>query len=96
MFLTRFVVLILKQVVEHGDFPIPVKDYKKLVTNILDYWDTNRDEFEEYDEETKISILRTMINAAFGFEEHDYIDIVYPKTPAKKNGQRRYFKDANI
>ena len=76
----------------HGDFPIPVKDYKKLVTNILDYWDTNRDEFEEYDEETKISILRTMINAAFGFEEHDYIDIVYPKTPAKKNGQCRISK----
>ena len=68
----------------HGDFPIPVKDYKKLVTNILDYWDTNRDEFEEYDEETKIGIIRTMINAAFGFEDHDYIDIVYPKTPAKK------------
>jgi DNA polymerase elongation subunit (family B) len=61
----------------HGDFPVPIKSYKKLATNIVDY-------FEKLDnitvEECKI-ILRKIIRAAFGREPMTNIDLVYPKQP---------------
>jgi DNA polymerase elongation subunit (family B) len=63
----------------HGDFPVPVKSYKKLATNIVDYFscvsDLNTNNCE--------SDLREILKAAFGFTNMDAIDLVYPKTPIK-------------
>jgi DNA polymerase elongation subunit (family B) len=63
----------------HGDFPVPVKSYKKLATNIVDHFvklgDVNV-------EECKV-ILRKILRAAFGTEPMDNIDLVYPKEPLK-------------
>jgi DNA polymerase elongation subunit (family B) len=61
----------------HGDFPVPIKSYKKLATNIVDHF-------------AKISIptpaqcaliLRDILRAAFGFIAMEDIDLVYPKKP---------------
>ena len=60
----------------HGDFPIPKKDYKKLADNIIEYLEYLNRENIKYD--TK-DILIKIINTAFGYDNVDNIDIVYPK-----------------
>jgi len=60
----------------HGDFPIPVKTYKKLATNIIEYFENLKIEMTP---ELCKNILKRIINAAFGYEQMDEIDIVYPK-----------------
>jgi len=52
----------------HGDFPIPIKDYKRLAEQIL-----------ESDDD-----LDMCIYAAFGYETLHSIDIVYPKVALSK------------
>jgi|688.fasta_scaffold07046_7 DNA polymerase elongation subunit (family B) len=59
----------------HGDFPIPVKTYKRLATNIVDV-------FYKHKVSTKdlgTSLLEKCILTAFGFSHFDDIDLVYPK-----------------
>jgi DNA polymerase elongation subunit (family B) len=65
----------------HGDFPVPIKSYKKLATNIIEYFDNisadvTKDQFKE--------LLRKMIINAFGYanasEKMNATDLVYPKT----------------
>lgn len=74
----------------HGDFPVPIKSYKKLATNVVEY-------FEQMDLNMEITpdvckgLLRKIVLTAFGFatpknNPADYvpnIDIVYPKQPVK-------------
>jgi DNA polymerase elongation subunit (family B) len=63
----------------HGDFPVPIKSYKKLATNIVDHFvklgDINTEECK--------TILRKILRAAFGKEPMDNIDLVYPKQQLK-------------
>ena len=63
----------------HGDFPQPKKDYKKLAQNILEEFDKYRETSECRDEVDKSRMLNRCILAAFGYENLNYIDIVYPK-----------------
>jgi DNA polymerase elongation subunit (family B) len=65
----------------HGDFPVPIKSYKKLATNIIDY-------FDKYDNPLSKNefciILKKLILTSFGYDfdvtyKND-IDIIYPKT----------------
>ena len=60
----------------HGDFPVPIKTYKKLATNIIEYFDTLKMEITK---ELCKNILRRIIFAAFGYETMEQIDLVYPK-----------------
>ena len=60
----------------HGDFPVPVKTYKKLATNIIEYFEKLKTDLTK---ESCKSILRQIILAAFGYEKMDQIDLVYPK-----------------
>jgi DNA polymerase elongation subunit (family B) len=53
----------------HGDFPVPVKDYKRLAEQIL-----------ESDES-----LDQCIYAAFGYDTLPNIDLVYPKSPVTRD-----------
>jgi len=61
----------------HGDFPLPVKDYKKLAQNIV----------EQFEHETShtsknvLLVLKKCMKAAYGFDKQEYIDIVYTKKP---------------
>jgi DNA polymerase elongation subunit (family B) len=62
----------------HGDFPVPVKSYKKLATNIIERLEKTTDLTKPEIEQ----LLRKIVLKAFGYLSnsgfHD-IDIVYPK-----------------
>ena len=64
----------------HGDFPVPIKTYKKLATNIIEYFETLKMEMTH---ELCKNILRRIILAAFGYEQMEQIDLVYPKIAPK-------------
>jgi DNA polymerase elongation subunit (family B) len=71
----------------HGDFPVPIKTYKKLATNILEYFDNLKMDISK---ELCKNILRRIILAAFGYENMEQIDLVYPKKhPGSKEEVKR-------
>jgi len=61
----------------HGDFPIPVKTYKRLASNIIDVFNKQKVSANEV---CKI-MLKKSILTAFGLQKtaFDGIDLVYPK-----------------
>jgi DNA polymerase elongation subunit (family B) len=62
----------------HGDFPVPIKSYKKLATNIIEYFEKIKTEITKSDAE---NLLRKILLKAFGFSTKEFleIDLVYPK-----------------
>ena len=60
----------------HGDFPVPIKSYKKLATNILEYFE--KLEIDMTNDLCK-QLLKKIILSAFGYDNMVEIDIVYPK-----------------
>ena len=60
----------------HGDFPVPIKSYKKLAISIMEHYDASSDEISK-GEITKI------IKTAFGYDDLVNIDKVYPKIKPK-------------
>jgi DNA polymerase elongation subunit (family B) len=64
----------------HGDFPVPIKSYKKLATNIIEYLENLRQDVSK--DECK-DLLNKIILNAFGYalpeDKMTEIDIVYPK-----------------
>ena len=60
----------------HGDFPLAIKDYKKLAENIVDEFRNVVKNHEEH--------LDRCIYAAFGYDSLHYIEPVYPKEPVSK------------
>jgi len=66
----------------HGDFPVPIKTYKKLATNIIEYFENLKMDITK---ELCKNILNRIILSAFGYEIMEQIDLVYPKTkPSSK------------
>jgi DNA polymerase elongation subunit (family B) len=66
----------------HGDFPLPIKSYKKLATNIVEYFENLKMELTP---DLCKNILKRIIFTAFGYEKMEQIDLVYPKkTPKTK------------
>ena len=61
----------------HGDFPVPIKTYKKLATNIVEYFENIG--VEQFDRVSIQSVLSNIILTAFGHGSVPEIDIVYPK-----------------
>ena len=62
----------------HGDFPLPVKNYKKLATNIIDIYSIEGAYHETLCTE---DLLKTLIFTSFGFISNEAtrnIDLVYP------------------
>jgi DNA polymerase elongation subunit (family B) len=71
----------------HGDFPVPIKTYKKLSTNIIEYFENLKMDMTK---ELCKNILRRIILAAFGYENMEQIDLVYPKKhPGSKEEVQR-------
>lgn len=61
----------------HGDFPVPIKTYKKLATNIVEYFeDVGVDQFNK---NSIKEVLQKIILTAFGYDNMPQIDLVYPK-----------------
>lgn len=66
----------------HGDFPVPIKSYKKLSTNIIEYLENLKMDITS---ELCKNILKRIILSAFGYEKMEQIDLVYPKkVPSSK------------
>ena len=71
----------------HGDFPVPIKSYKKLATNIVEYFENLE---QEVTPEICKKLLKQIIFNAFGladtndknFKKLIEIDLVYPKKSA--------------
>ena len=66
----------------HGDFPVPIKSYKKLTTNIIEYFENLT--IHDLTPEICKNMLRNIILNAFGYDQPDNdikqaIDKVYPK-----------------
>jgi DNA polymerase elongation subunit (family B) len=62
----------------HGDFPLAVKKYKKLATNIIDYLE-NCDNKDKQNEQQITQLLYEIIATAFGYGDLPNIDIIYTK-----------------
>ena len=69
----------------HGDFPLAIKNYKKLATDIVN----KINKLDDYDEIT----LKNMILTAFNYSEFPDINIVYPKKPITKAEVINLFND---
>jgi DNA polymerase elongation subunit (family B) len=58
----------------HGDFPLAKKNYKKLAVNLVDIW-KNIEDFGL----SNVDIFSKSIYSAFGFDDFDSVDKVFPK-----------------
>ena len=69
----------------HGDFPIPIKSYKRLATNIVDIFGLHGMSTDtESSMERNQKLLTKIIMTAFEYDRFDDVDIVYPiKKPSK-------------
>jgi len=73
----------------HGDFPIPVKTYKRLAANIVDTF-TKQSQF--LDESRGKTLLQKTIMTAFGYDNFQDIDVVYPKIMPSKERVKHLIK----
>ena len=75
----------------HGDFPLPVKTYKRLAIQIVDAIDRQRSAMNGAIDENQVStILRNSVIAGFGHKNISGIDCVYPKRPVSKAQATKY------
>ena len=65
----------------HGDFPVPIKTYKKLATNIVEYIENNG--IDTFNKESIKTLLTNIVLTAFQYENMPEIDCVYPKKKPK-------------
>ena len=63
----------------HGDFPVPIKTYKKLAGDIVTHWNKHRDEISELNHVDQKIVLKRLIRTAFGYDNDEDINIVYTK-----------------
>jgi DNA polymerase elongation subunit (family B) len=70
----------------HGDFPLPIKTYKRLATNIVDMFMRIQKSSQKLDTKKGNQLLKRCILTAFNMDKFEDVDIVYPKTkPTKKS-----------
>ena len=76
----------------HGDFPLPVKSYKKLATNIVDY--IVSEECATLNDEDFMAVMEHCIFSAFDLCEEPLIEIdrVYPKRKVDVDVIERLFE----
>ena len=66
----------------HGDFPVPIKSYKKLAMNIVD----NFKKQSLTSDDMKYKYLKKNLECAFNMKKCDNVDTVYPKAKYTKQG----------
>lgn len=80
----------------HGDFPVPVKSYKKFATNVYDYLTHDAHSIlTDPDRSGVVLYLRNLVSLAFGFD-HIFthvvppvpVDVVYPKLVDRKHWKK--------
>lgn len=75
----------------HGDFPLPVKDYKRAATQFVDALQL-RVSKQKLGKDAVELWLKKAILAIFGFGTMETIDLVYPKTPVTKYDIKEWTK----
>ena len=63
----------------HGDFPLPIKTYKRLATNLVDVFDQ-----QQVDSDRAGPLLTKVIMTGFGYAQFEDVDLVYPKSKPTK------------
>ena len=77
----------------HGDFPVPIKSYKRLATNIVDVFIK---QFNYLDESKGKQLLEQTVLTAFNYGSFEDIDLVYPKeTPTKEDVKTKVIRMCN-
>lgn len=70
----------------HGDFPVPVKTYKKLAKNLVDLFLVHQ---QVKNTDMSRVLFEKIVMTAFGYANFDDVDILYPKyQPSKEEVQR--------
>jgi len=70
----------------HGDFPVPVKTYKKLAKNLVDLFLVHQ---QAKNTDMSRVLFEKIVMTAFGYANFDDVDILYPKyQPSKEEVQR--------
>jgi len=64
----------------HGDFPMPVKTYKRLASNMVDVF-IRQFQSQKLDAPMSQKLIQKILMTAFGYGSFDDIDEVYPKHP---------------
>jgi len=68
----------------HGDFPVPIKTYKRLAANAVDVFYKQASVLCGNIAKCK-TLFRKIVLTAFGYDHFEDIDVVYPKqSPSKK------------
>jgi DNA polymerase elongation subunit (family B) len=62
----------------HGDFPIPVKTYKRFAMNLVDVF-LKQAPVIMTDKTKGAAVLKKVVLAAFGYGSFENVDLVYPK-----------------
>jgi len=70
----------------HGDFPVPVKSYKTLATNIVDVFLIQQPSID-----MAKRLLETIILTAFGYSKFEGVDLVYPKYEVTKEQLQKVY-----
>jgi DNA polymerase elongation subunit (family B) len=73
----------------HGDFPMPIKTYKRLAMNIVDIF-IKQSQF--LDKTKSKTLLEKITLAAFEYARFDDVDIVYPKSKPSEEILRKLIK----
>ena len=68
----------------HGDFPVPIKTYKKLAGDIVTHWNKNKEEIKKVVRSDQRALLKKLIKTAFGYDNIEDINIVYTKQKTKE------------
>ena len=76
----------------HGDFPLPIKDYKRAATQFVDALQLRMSK-QKLSKEAVDLWLKKALLAIFGFgAKIENIDLVYPKTPVTKDQVKEWTK----
>lgn len=73
----------------HGDFPIPIKTYKRFAANVVDIF---LKQMQVTNEAMSKHLLQKMILAAFGFGKFEDVDVVYPKEMPTRSYLDKYIQ----
>ena len=52
----------------HGDFPVAIKSYRKLIGEIITYWTIHNKEIRLLGKDRQTRLVIKLIKAAFGFD----------------------------
>jgi len=72
----------------HGDFPVPIKSYKKLATNIVDIFIAQ----DNMDNKRIVLLLEKIIMTAFNYGKFEDVDSVYPINKISKEKVKNAIK----